>query len=68
MPRIAGVDIPRSKQVWVSLQHIYGIGPALSRRILSETDIKSVMKGLETALAVSPSNKLTTAWGFIKSD
>ena len=35
---------------------------------LSETDIKSVMKGIEIALAVSPSSKLTTAWGFIKSD
>jgi len=39
MPRIAGVDIPRNKHVWVSLQYIYGIGPTLSQRILSQTDI-----------------------------
>ncbi len=39
MPRIAGVDIPRNKHVWVSLQYIYGIGPTLSKRILSQTDI-----------------------------
>ena len=26
MARIAGVDIPRDKQVWVSLQYIHGIG------------------------------------------
>lgn len=39
MPRIAGVDIPRNKQVWVSLQYIYGIGPSLSRNILAQTNI-----------------------------
>lgn len=39
MPRIAGVDIPRNKHIWVSLQYIYGIGPSLSRRILDRTDI-----------------------------
>ena len=44
MPRIAGVDIPRNKQIWVSLQYIYGIGPSLSRRILSQTGIDSVAK------------------------
>ncbi|MDI6814995.1 MAG: 30S ribosomal protein S13 [Dehalococcoidales bacterium] len=41
MPRIAGVDIPRNKQVWVSLQYIYGIGPSLSWRILAQTGINS---------------------------
>ena len=39
MPRIAGVDIPRNKQIWVSLQYIYGIGPNLSQRILAQADI-----------------------------
>ena len=39
MARIAGVDIPRSKQVWVSLQYIYGIGPVLSQKILAQTSI-----------------------------
>ncbi len=39
MARIAGVDIPRNKQVWVSLQYIYGIGPTLSQRILAQTGI-----------------------------
>jgi len=39
MPRIAGVDIPRKKQIWISLQHIYGIGPTLSRRILEQLGI-----------------------------
>lgn len=40
MPRIAGVDIPRNKQVWVSLQYIYGIGSSLSQKILNKTNIE----------------------------
>ena len=39
MPRISGVDIPGNKQVWVSLQYIYGIGATSSHKILSETAI-----------------------------
>ena len=39
MARIAGVDIPRNKHVWVSLQYIYGIGKVLSQKILAQTDI-----------------------------
>ncbi len=41
MPRIAGVDIPKNKQVWVSLQYIHGIGPNVSQRILAQADIKA---------------------------
>ncbi len=44
MPRIAGVDIPKNKQVWVSLQYIYGIGPSLSRKILTQADITAETK------------------------
>ena len=39
MPRIAGVDIPRNKHAWVSLQYIYGIGSTTSLKILSELGI-----------------------------
>ncbi len=39
MARIAGVDIPSNKQIWVSLQYIYGIGSTLSQKILALTDI-----------------------------
>ena len=44
MARIAGVDIPRDKQTWVSLQYIYGIGPVLSRKILAQTNISPETK------------------------
>ena len=41
---------------------------ALFNVALDENTIKSIMnKGLEGALAVSPSGKLTTAWGAIKT-
>jgi small subunit ribosomal protein S13 len=39
MPRVAGVDIPRDKRVEVSLRYIYGIGPTLSREILSQCGV-----------------------------
>jgi small subunit ribosomal protein S13 len=39
MPRIAGVDIPGNKQVWVSLQYIYGVGRTMSQKILAQTEI-----------------------------
>jgi len=44
MARIAGIDIPRNKQVWVALQYIYGIGPSLSRRILTQADVNAEVK------------------------
>ncbi len=44
MARIAGVDIPGNKQVWVSLQYIHGIGLTSSQKILSQTGITSNTK------------------------
>ena len=39
MARIAGVDLPKDKKVFVSLQYIYGIGPTLSQRILAASGV-----------------------------
>jgi small subunit ribosomal protein S13 len=44
MARIAGVDVPGNKQAWVSLMYIYGIGPALSRKILAQTGVNPETK------------------------
>jgi small subunit ribosomal protein S13 len=44
MARIAGVDIPKNKQVWISLQYIYGIGPTLSRKILAQAEVDPATK------------------------
>ncbi|ACZ61595.1 MULTISPECIES: 30S ribosomal protein S13 [Dehalococcoides] len=49
MVRIAGTDIPDNKQVYFSLQYIFGIGPARSEKVLAQA-------GVDKAIRV---NKLT---------
>lgn len=44
MPRIAGIDVPRDKQIWVSLQYIHGIGRTASHKILDETGVTADVK------------------------
>jgi len=39
MPRIAGIDIPADKPIFISLTYIYGIGRTLSKKILKELNI-----------------------------
>jgi small subunit ribosomal protein S13 len=39
MARIAGVDLPKNKQIMVSLQYIYGIGPSLSQKIIAQAGV-----------------------------
>ena len=39
MARIAGVDLPKEKPVWVALQSIYGIGATSSKHIMTATGI-----------------------------
>jgi small subunit ribosomal protein S13 len=38
--RIAGVNIPTDKQVWVALTYIYGIGRKTSQDILKKAKVK----------------------------
>ena len=61
MARIAGVNIPSEKQVWIALTYIYGIGRKLSMDIiasakvaadkrvkdLSEDEVTSIRKVIE---------------------
>ncbi len=39
MARIAGVDIPRDKQVLFSLPYIYGVGRPTALKVLAQTNI-----------------------------
>jgi small subunit ribosomal protein S13 len=39
LARIAGVDLPRNKQVEVGLTYIFGIGRSTSQKILQDTGI-----------------------------
>jgi small subunit ribosomal protein S13 len=47
MPRIAGIDIPNDKPIWVSLTYIYGVGPTNSRSILKEAGIEPQRRAKE---------------------
>lgn len=44
MVRIVGVDLPNEKNIEVALTYIYGIGPSLSKKILSVTGIDPFAK------------------------
>ena len=47
MARIAGVNIPTDKQVWVALTYIYGIGKTTARKILDEVELPYVLNSDE---------------------
>lgn len=44
MPRLSGVNIPDNKQIGIALTYIYGIGLALSKKILREARIEETKK------------------------
>lgn len=39
MARIAGVDLPRNKQMVIALTYVYGIGPKIARDILNKAEL-----------------------------
>jgi len=51
MPRIAGINIPDEKQIYVALTYIYGIGGSLSKKILKEADIDFFKKASDLSEA-----------------
>jgi small subunit ribosomal protein S13 len=40
VPRIAGVDIPDDKPIWISMTYIHGVGVTTSRKVLEEARIE----------------------------
>ena len=44
MARIAGVDLPPNKQIWVGLTYVYGIGETRSRDILKQSGVEETVK------------------------
>ncbi len=44
MARIAGVDLPKGKRIEIALTYLYGIGPAVSRRIMEQTRVNPDIK------------------------
>jgi len=47
MARIAGVEIPENKKIWIALTYIYGIGRSLSWKILREAKVNPELKAKE---------------------
>jgi len=39
MARIAGVDLPKNKKVFIALTYIYGIGKTLAKKVLETTGV-----------------------------
>lgn len=44
MARIAGVNIPPQKHVWIGLTEIYGIGRSTARKICANTEVNPATK------------------------
>lgn len=44
MARIAGIDLPPNKQVWVGLTYIHGIGESRAREILGRAGVDVTVK------------------------
>lgn len=39
MPRIAGIDLPKEKKIYVSLGYLYGVGQSMAKKILAQASI-----------------------------
>jgi small subunit ribosomal protein S13 len=44
MARIAGIEIPDQKRVWIALTHVFGIGPITSKKITAALSIADDVK------------------------
>ncbi len=44
MARIAGVEVPGNKHIGISLRYIYGIGPTLSQKIVTQAGVSPNVK------------------------
>lgn len=42
MARVAGIEIPNDKRLWVSLMSIYGIGEVTAKKICNGANVKEV--------------------------
>ena len=69
MARIAGVDLPQNKQVWVGLTYIFGIGRSRSRDILAASQVTGTTKVKElTEDEVRRIRKVITDEGRVEGD
>ncbi len=60
MARIVGVDLPKDKRLIIALTYIFGIGPFLSKKIITELglDASKRVKDLEESEVVAIRDKV----------
>ena len=44
MARIAGINLPNGKNIWIALTAIYGIGPTRANKICSDSGVERTKK------------------------
>jgi small subunit ribosomal protein S13 len=56
MARIAGINIPMNKHIWIGLTHVYGVGKSRARKVCSgagvnpNTRVKDLTEAEVTAI------------------
>ena len=69
MARIAGVDLPPQKNIWIGLTHIYGIGQARSRGILGQAGVEPFAKVKDlTEVEVTRIRQVIDEQGSVEGD
>ena len=63
MPRVAGVDIPNDKPVWIALRYIHGIGPKIARDICKQLEITDTVRGKDLS-----EDQLSQIAGILQND
>lgn len=47
MARIAGVNLPNQKPIWIALTAIYGVGPNVAKQVLAEAKIDPMVRTVD---------------------
>ena len=69
MARIAGVDLPRNKHVYIALTYIYGIGSPRSARILDQAKVDPMKKVQDLGEdEVNRSRQVIESEGMVEGD
>ncbi len=63
MPRIAGVDIPGDKPIFIALTYVYGIGKELSQRALKTVGIDETIRAKDIS-----EDELSTLAAYIEKN
>ncbi|MCD4825414.1 MAG: 30S ribosomal protein S13 [Phycisphaerae bacterium] len=63
MPRVAGVDIPNDKPVWIALRYIHGIGPKTAKDICNQLGIEDKVRAKDLT-----EDQLSQIAGILQND